>query len=220
MTDERLDRLIDRLLAERAEDVASIALPADLMAERIATGLRPASQLRTGFALVAALLLLLVALAAAVVIGSRPAPAVLVTFECEASAPEFAGEHLDPIAVQDATGMVTGCREVGSVEAGVIRDTFGPPMPDFLDDTSLEITKASDDDTRLLVIWILRGGCDRGARIALNGEAPNRIDLVVNQDLDGPCAPGTGLRAVEIGFDQPLAPGNVSGILNRVQSGP
>jgi hypothetical protein len=220
MTDERLDRLIRTLLAERAEDVASAALPADMMAERIATRRRPASHLRTGFALVAALLLLLVALAAAAVIGSRPAPAVPMTFECEARAPEFAGDQSDPIAVRDETGRVTGCRDIGSNEALALRETYGPPLPSSMDASWLEITKASVDDSRLLVLWIV-GNCDRSARIALSGQAPSRIDLVVNQDLDdGPCGGGTAMRGVEIGFDQPLTPASVSGLLNRGPSSP
>jgi hypothetical protein len=56
MTDERLDRLVRQLLTERGEDVAGDALPADAMAERIETRMRPAPLGRTWVLLAAALL--------------------------------------------------------------------------------------------------------------------------------------------------------------------
>jgi len=77
MTDERLDRLVRQLLAERADDVAAVALPAETMAAVVASHVR-----RSGIAdrrplllVTAALLLALVA--GAVAVGSgliRPAP--------------------------------------------------------------------------------------------------------------------------------------------------
>lgn len=222
MTDEQLDRLIDQLFEERAEDVALIALPADAMAERIATRLRPAYGVRNGFALVGALLLLLAALAAAAVIGSRPAPLLLVTpvtFECEAATPEFTGQQVEQMAIRDETGIVSGCRGVNADEAAALRETFGPPLPDFLDGNSVEITKSRADSTHLLVLWVV-ASCDGTARIDLTGDASTRIDLVVAQPRAGECPGGTGLGAVEISTNQPISPGNASGRVIRDQSGP
>lgn len=221
MTDERLDRLIDQLFDERAEDVALLALPADAMAERIATRLRPVYGVRNGFALIGALLLLLVALAAAAVIGSRPAPLVLVTpvtFECEAAAPEFTGQQVNQMVVRDETGIVSGCRGLNSDEAAALREALGPPMT-FLDGNSVEITKSRADSAHLLVVWVV-ANCDGTARIDLTGEASTRIDLVVAQPRAGECQGGTGLGAVEISTNQPISPSNVSGRLMHVQSGP
>jgi hypothetical protein len=56
ITDERLDRLVRQVLTERAEDVAAAAPPADAMAERIATSLRPTRSGSTRVLLAAALL--------------------------------------------------------------------------------------------------------------------------------------------------------------------
>lgn len=57
ISDERLDRLIRQLLAERAEDVAAAAVSADEMAERIAGRLRPSLVGRAWVLLAAATIL-------------------------------------------------------------------------------------------------------------------------------------------------------------------
>ena len=112
--------------------------------------------------------------------------------------------------------MLAACREVASDEASALWETYGAPA-DFLDASSLEFTPASADDTHLLVIWILRN-CDADARIVLAADAADRIELLVTQDLDGVCAPGTGLRGVELTLDQPLSAGTVSGTLTRARA--
>ena len=69
LTDERLDRLIRDVLAERAEDIAAATASADAMAERITTRLRP-SRVGRGWVLLAAALLAALLIAGAVAVGS------------------------------------------------------------------------------------------------------------------------------------------------------
>ena len=69
MTDERLDRLIRDVLAERAEDIAAATASADAMAERITTRLRP-SRVGRGWVLLAAALLAALLIAGALAVGS------------------------------------------------------------------------------------------------------------------------------------------------------
>ena len=68
MTDERLDRLVLHLLADRAEDVAAAAATPDTMAERITTRLRP-SPVGRAWMLVAAALLAALLIAGGLVAG-------------------------------------------------------------------------------------------------------------------------------------------------------
>lgn len=83
LTDERLDRLVRHSLADRAEDVVSMAVSADQMTERIAMrpGFRTARPLTwrnapAGLTLLIVLGLLLAGMVAALVIGSSPRPPV------------------------------------------------------------------------------------------------------------------------------------------------
>lgn len=219
LTDQRLDRLVVEFLAERAEEVASAALPADAVAERIAMRLRrPAYGSRVGLALVAAVALLLVGLVTAVVVGWRPAPTTPtpLTFECR-NAPSYPGEQ-SQFSLRDETGLITDCREVEAEEALAIRDRFGPPLVSF-DGVTIEITKANEEGTLLLVIWT-NANCDLTATLDLTSAVPDHIDLVVGQEKAGRCAPGSGLRAVELAFNKPLPPDNVSSVLNRNPGGP
>lgn len=69
MTDERLDRLVRQLLAERAEDVAASAASTDEMAERIATRRRPLAFGRTWVLLAAAAILSALLIGGALAVG-------------------------------------------------------------------------------------------------------------------------------------------------------
>ena len=220
VSDDRLDRLIDQILADRAEDVASAVLPADAMAERIALQVRPAYASRAGLVLVAVLGLLLVGIVAAAVIGSRPPapPPTPTSFICEAKAPEFDGELPYPIAVQDETGTFKGCRQITAEAATALRDAFGLPL-DVLYSTSAEITKANAEGTHLLVVWMIVG-CDEGAEVDLTAAPPDRIELVVSKRQVGPCPPGSGLVAIELISDQPVSPAKMAGRAILVPSGP
>lgn len=81
MTDDRLDRMVRQLLAERAEDVAADAVSADAMAERIASRLRPTPVARA-WVLAAAAILVTLLIGGAVVVGGAvrlpwvPLPAI------------------------------------------------------------------------------------------------------------------------------------------------
>jgi hypothetical protein len=83
LTDERLDRLLRHALADRAEDVLSMAVSADEMTERIA--MRPGfgtarpyawRNAPGGLTLLIVISLLLAAMVAALVIGSGPRPPI------------------------------------------------------------------------------------------------------------------------------------------------
>ena len=77
MTDERLDRLVRQLLAERADDVAAVALPAETMAAVVASHVRRRGTVDRRPLLLVAAALLLALVAGAVAVGSgliRPAP--------------------------------------------------------------------------------------------------------------------------------------------------
>ena len=69
MSDDRLDRLVRQLLAERAEDVAAAAVSADAMAERIASRLRPSPLGRAWVLLAATALLTALLVGGALVAG-------------------------------------------------------------------------------------------------------------------------------------------------------
>jgi len=71
MIDERLDRLVRQILAERAEAVAADAMTADAMAERIASRLRPSSLGRV-WVLLAAAMLTAIVIGGALVVGGQP----------------------------------------------------------------------------------------------------------------------------------------------------
>ena len=68
MTDERLDRLIRDVLADRAEDIAAATASAETMAERITARLRP-SPVGRGWVLLAAALLAALLMAGTLVAG-------------------------------------------------------------------------------------------------------------------------------------------------------
>jgi hypothetical protein len=77
MTDERLDRLVRQLLAERADDVAAVALPAETMAAVVASHVRRRGTVDRRPLLLVTAALLLALVAGAVAVGSgviRPAP--------------------------------------------------------------------------------------------------------------------------------------------------
>jgi hypothetical protein len=83
LTDERLDRLVRHALADRAEDVLSMAVSADQMPERLAVrpGFGTARPLAwrnapAGLTLLIVIGLLLAGLVAALVIGSGPRPPI------------------------------------------------------------------------------------------------------------------------------------------------
>jgi hypothetical protein len=83
LTDERLDRLVRHALADRAEDVLSMAVSADQMTERLAMrpGFGTARPLAwrnapAGLTLLIVIGLLLAGLVAALVIGSGPRPPI------------------------------------------------------------------------------------------------------------------------------------------------
>ena len=68
ISDERLDRLVRQLLADRAEDVAVAAVSADAMAELVTTRLRP-SPVGRGWLLLAAALLAVLLIGGALAVG-------------------------------------------------------------------------------------------------------------------------------------------------------
>ena len=74
ITDQRLDRRVRMLLTERAEEVAARAVPADAMADRVATDLRAPSEIRTWALLAAALLAALLVVGALAAGGAIPRP--------------------------------------------------------------------------------------------------------------------------------------------------
>ena len=214
MADDRLDHLVTQLLAERAEDVASVALSAYATAERIATRLRPPNGARAGLVLVGALILVLVGIIAAAVTGFRPwppAPLIPVTFACE-PVPQQGG-FIDEFSVRDATGLVTGCREVEPNDALAIRATFGPPLTSF-DGVSVEVSKASSDGSRLLVIW-MQSICELTTRLQRTGFVAHHITLEVGGRPGGRCTPGSGPRAVELALEHPISPSSVSALTGR-----
>ena len=214
MADDRLDRLVAGLLAERGEDVASVALPANAMAERIAGRLGPAQQARASLVLVGAVILLLVAIVAAAVVGFRPrppAPLTPVTYEC-VPVPQQGG-FIDQFSVRDETGLVTGCRELAPDEALAIRARFGPPLASF-DGVTAEVSKASPDSRRLLVIW-MQATCVLTARLQPTGFVAHHMTLEVGGRPDPRCTPGSGPRAVELALGNPMSPSNVSALTGR-----
>jgi hypothetical protein len=211
LTDERLDRLMSQVLADRADAVAFVALPSDAVAERIGAGLRPTHGMRAGLLLLAVLGLLLVAIAAAAVIGSRPVPPVPMTFQCVTSAPE-----LGQIEIRDATGIASGCRLLTTDAAVGIREAMGPPLTS-LDASTVEISSSRGDSRGVLVLWVV-ANCDGPARIDLSGDASQRIDVAVRQQRAGPCMPGTGLGALEISTTRPISPEDMFGSVIRVES--
>ena len=71
MSDERLDRLVTQLLAERAEDIAVTVLPMDAVVPRIGSGRRRSFSARRRQVLLAAAALLAVAVIGAMVVGSN-----------------------------------------------------------------------------------------------------------------------------------------------------
>jgi len=82
MSDERLDRLVRQLLAERAEDVAVATVSADAMAERIASRLRPSPVARVWVLLAATAILAALMIGGGLVVGGvlrltlAPVPAI------------------------------------------------------------------------------------------------------------------------------------------------
>lgn len=74
LTDERLDRLIRQVLAERAEDVAAAAVSADAMAERIAGRLRPSPLGRAWVLLAATAVLAVVLIGGVLAVGGAVRP--------------------------------------------------------------------------------------------------------------------------------------------------
>ena len=186
MTDDALDRLIKNVLAERAEDVASLAVPTAAMAERIATGTRPVDRARTGLVLVVAVALLLIGIVAAAVVGWRPTPLIPLTFDCEAL-PQVGDQLPDEYSVRDETGLISGCRTLESDDALAIRGRFGPPLASF-DDVTLDISNASADSKLLLVIWT-KASCVLTASPDPTGPAEGQIKLEVADDGDGRCSP-------------------------------
>ncbi len=96
LSDERLDRLIRAVLAERAEDVAAGAVSADAMADLIATRRRPGAFGRTWVLLAAAAMLAGLLIGGALAVGGEihlpslllPAPAPTPALDGESVAPE------------------------------------------------------------------------------------------------------------------------------------
>lgn len=86
--EERLDRLIRQLLAERAEDVAADALPVEAMVERIATDGRPGTLARGWVLLAAAAMLTVVLVGGALAVGGAiHLPSLLVPAPLASQAP-------------------------------------------------------------------------------------------------------------------------------------
>lgn len=71
ISDERLDRLVGQLLAERAEDVAVTVVPAEAIAPRIRAGLRPALGAGRRTVLMTAAALMIALVVGTIVVGSR-----------------------------------------------------------------------------------------------------------------------------------------------------
>ena len=129
-------------------------------------------------------------------------------FEC-ANLPD---DLLDPVIVHDHTRLVTACRHVSFDETTAIREAIGPPMSASMDDTSLEISRADDEGSRLLILWIVRG-CSDEATIDILEQA-GQYRLKVAQTESGTCAGGTGLTAIEVAFAMPIAR-RIEGSLRR-----
>jgi hypothetical protein len=107
MTDERLDRLVRQLLTERADDVATVAMPAQTMAAVVASHVRRGRVADRRLMLLAAAVLLVALAAGAAVVGSglvrrvpepapTPLPVVVPSLDAEAPTP----------APSDAVGVV------------------------------------------------------------------------------------------------------------------
>lgn len=105
LTDERLDRLVRHALADRAEDVLSMAVSADEMTERIAMrpGFGTAQPLAwrnapAGLTLLIVIGLLLAGMVAALVIGSWPRPPIT-------GEPAVIGQVVDAVNSRDVAAL-------------------------------------------------------------------------------------------------------------------
>jgi hypothetical protein len=150
-------------------------------------------------AIAAFLVLLVVACDADVAPTTTTDAAPANVLECA----NLADDLLEPVIVHDHAGLVTACRHVSFDETTAIREALGPPMSRSMDDTSLELSRADDEGSRLLILWIVRG-CSEAARIDILEQA-GRYRLEVAQTESGICAGGTGLTAVEVAFARPIA---------------
>lgn len=99
-----------------------------------------------------------------------------------------------------------------------MRETIGPPMPDSMDLTSLEVSNADREGRRLLALWVVNA-CDDLARAEFVPQ-PDGFALTVTQRRTGRCGGGTGVVAIEIAFDRQITPDDVAASINREVAGP
>jgi Tol biopolymer transport system component len=159
ITDQRLDRLVGELLAERAEDIAAAAVSADEMAERIATGLRPSPLGRTWVLLAAAALLVALA-AGAVTVGSglvrtersdRPLPPPTGPAANGLIAYESGGDiYVGDPATGETTAIVTG-PEIDSTPIFSPDGTRIAFQRGDVTDSSILVVRADGSDQRVVV---------------------------------------------------------------------
>ncbi len=119
MTDERLDRLLRQILAERAEDVAATAVSADAMAELISIGQRPVVIGRRWVLLAAAAMLTALVIGSALAVGGAvPLPWLQLPAPLPSAAPD--DEVVAPLrSPTPDSEVVHGWPDTTENEAGV-----------------------------------------------------------------------------------------------------
>ena len=136
--------------------------------------------------------------------------------ECRGE-PDFEGQELHPIRVQDASGSVTGCRRVGLDERVAMEETVALMTgPDGMPvDNTIAAAPAPQNSSELLLLWAVMG-CDQEARVEVTGE-PQLLRVQVTQVRRGSCAPGAGPVLLALQLTQPAASLRVGASLQRVE---
>ena len=134
---------------------------------------------------------------------SSPGPSLIA---CDPVAPEaFRADY--PVVIDDATGIVTGCR-LGR----------GLPAGDFTE-ADVELSNPVASGLRLRALWWIHG-CDSRAEVRL-ARAPQGFTLSVDGRQEGECVPGgSTFVTVDLELARPIAADDVTGSITRTPTTP